>query len=83
MQLVKSCSAVAGICTVILLLLSKSKLNTDKVNVYPVDDEAVNDYMVSMKLSGYSERTRKETALSALKGMLFGGWLHWHSIFEN
>ena len=33
---VKSYSAVAGICTVLILLFSKNKLHTDKLNIYQV-----------------------------------------------
>ena len=31
--------------------------------------EAINEYLVSMKISGYSEKVRRETIIAAFKGM--------------
>ena len=52
MKLVKSCSAIAGVCTVLILLFTKNKLHIDKqLNNYPVDDE-VNNYMKNFRAEG-------------------------------
>ena len=50
----------------LLRRLSNTSLNHPNTKVNTI--EAVNNFMITMKRSGYSEKIRRETCISAFKG---------------